>query len=672
MNEPSDSSLRRRLLPVFLLVVAVVAVFGRVSRYEFLIWDDHWHVIENPHLNPVTCHGLWQLWRSPYWGLYIPLSYTFFAGEALIARQPLPDGEWGPNPSVFHLGNLALHVACVLLVFIILRRLFRRDEAAFAGALLFALHPVQVESVAWISETRGILCGLFSLLAVWQYLIHADTARTGRGAAGHYLAASACFLLALLSKPAAVAVPLVVAALDFGLLRRSVRRILWSVGPWVLLAVVWVVITKWQQPDRQLPFVAPIWARPLLAGDALAFYVVKLVAPLPLGPDYGRDPQWVMQSGTFYVAWLLPVGVLIGLACSRHRRIWLTAAAVSLACVLPVLGLMPFSFQRISTVADRYLYLALLGPALALSWLLAQRRPRWVLVAVAGCLGLAAFSFFQTGHWRDDDALLSHGLRVNPRSGIMRQLRGTLRVQEEKNTKAIDLCRAALEDHPQLVELYLCLATALSADGRVDEAVEEMRGAAERFPTDPLVHFKLAEVLAEMGAFTEAVEHYRETLRLAPGFTRAHMACGTLLLNHGQPGAAVEQFRSVLKIVPNHVPARVNLGNALQLLNRPEEARHHYLRAIEIRPNWPIAHCNLANLLRRQGASAEAVKHYRAALKADPDYAQAHVNLGITLLGQGEKAEAIPHFRAALRLLPSDSAQARQIREFLRQQQPPE
>ncbi len=176
MNNAATPSLHRKTawLPVLLLVAATLAAFCPVAGHEFLCWDDEQHSLENPHLNPVSRQGLGKIWSEPYWGLYVPLSYTFFAGETLIARRPLPGGGFALNPMVFHLGNLALHVGCVLMVFVIVRRLFRHDWAACMAALLFALHPVQVESVAWISETRGVLCAWFSLTAVWLYLRGTD------------------------------------------------------------------------------------------------------------------------------------------------------------------------------------------------------------------------------------------------------------------------------------------------------------------------------------------------------------------------------------------------------------------------------------------------------------------------------------------------------------------
>lgn len=754
-------------IAVVVLIAAVLAVFGQVAGHKFLIWDDEGHVAHNPRFNPVTWRSVGRFWtEESYWGLYIPLSYTFFGAEALIAQRPAPDRNgWTLNPSVFHLGNLGLHVLCVLLVFTILRRLVGHDGAACAGALLFALHPVQVESIAWISETRGVLCGVFSLLAIWQYLCYAcpspcrrrlqsptEPAGSGsatgvasynspaRGAAdegaavsrrtrGHYVLATAAFLLALLSKPAAVAVPLIALVLELGLLRRPVRRVLLGLSPWLIVAAGWAIWTKRFQPDTLRPFVSPLWARPLVAGDALAFYLCKLVAPVGCGPDYGRSPEWVIGQWWFYVTWLLPAACVALLASLRNRRLWLTAAGVFVAWLLPALGLVPFDFQRISTVADRYLYLALLGPALALSWFLAHRWNRTTIGVTAAVLCvLGALSFVQTSHWRDNETLIAHGLRVNPRSVVARQHQGALLNREgalldregkheeatRKYEEAIKWYRLALKDHPRHEEAYVSLAKSLVDLKRVDEAEKTLREALRHIPMRASIHCELANVLVKQATalanqgkeleaqrrLSDAEEHYREARRLDPQWVPAYWALGALLFDRGATDEAIRLYREALAVDPYSVEAHVNLGVALAKQGEVYEAMYHYREALRIRDDWPQAHFDLANLLRDQGAIDAAERHYRAALKYYPDYAKAHVELGIILFGRGATREAIRHYRAALRtdpklvpahvnlghalaadgrpkeaaaayraalqLVPSDSKDAQRIREFLR------
>ena len=464
-----------------------------------------------------------------------------------------------------------------------------------------------------------------------------------------------------------------------------------------------------------MAFVARFWARPLIAGDALAFYLWKLAVPLWHGPDYGHSPAWVMGQWWFYFAWLVPAAGLAGLASLKDRRAWLTAAGVSIGWLLPVLGLVTFDFQRISTVADRYVYLALLGPALALSWLLARRWNPWT-IGVTGailCL-LGALSFVQSSHWRNNHTLIEHGLRVNPRSVLAKQHRGTLFSREGNHQEAIRWYRDALEDHPQHEEAYNSLAESLLKLGRVDDAEKVLRRAAREIPMRPPAHKYLADLLVRQGEahfkqgktdraeeyFDQAERHYREASRLDPQWSSPYCALGRLRFDRGAIEEAIGWYRKAIYVEPSDVEARVELAKALTGLGKLPEAMNHYRVALQIRPQDPRVHFNLANFLKVQGKVDLAQRHYREALKYRPNYAEAHVGLGIVLFGRGAVKEAIGHYRealrinpelviaqvslghalaagdrhreaeaayrAALKLVPSDSQQADQIRQFLR------
>jgi len=536
MNAPNQPSLWRFLLPALLLVVVMLAVFGQVVGHGFLAWDDEEHVLKNPRLNPVTWYGVGEFWTEPtepFFGLYIPLSYTFFAAESLLAGRP-------PSPAVFHLGSLLLHITCVLLVFAVLRRLFRHEGAACVGALLFGLHPLQVESVAWISETRGLLCGALSLVAVWQYLGYTDTTASRKSAAVHYAVATVAFILALLAKPAAVAVPLILAALEVGLLKRRWRLVAVALVPWLVVAAGWTVLTKLGQPDEWLSFVPPLWARPLLAGDALSFYIYKLVAPLQCAPDYGRTPEGVMGQWPFYVAWLLPAVLLAALACVRYRRVWLTALAVFVAWLLPVLGFVPFVYQRISTVADRYVYLAMFGPALALSWYLSRRWNRWTVGISTGVLTvLGLLAGLQTAYWRDDVTLFEHALEVNEQSVVANHNLGLARARQRRFFEAIDYYRRVL-------------------------AVDD--GHAESHLSLGLAFFRLRN-------YEMSERHLRRALELRPEWAPVHFYLGSMLrFGRNDAEGALRQYDRAIELQPTYFEAYVNRIEVLVALERYEEA----------------------------------------------------------------------------------------------------
>ena len=552
-------------------IALTAAVFGQVRGHQFLIWDDELHVVNNPRLNPVTWTSLGEIWSEPYGGLYIPLSYTFFAAESLLSVRLT--GRL--DPLVFHLGNLALHLGCVLLVFAILLRLFRHEGAAVAGALLFGLHPVQVESVAWVSETRGLLCGLFSLLAVWQYVCYAREKRANRRKLIAYLLAGLAFILALLCKPTAVALPLVVAVLDAGLLRRRWRVVLLSVAPWLLSSAVWTILTKFQQPDRAMAFVTPLWTRPFLAGDALAFYMYKLAAPFQYCADYGRTPSWLMHQWWFWTIWLLPAVFLAALSCLPGRRMWLTAAGLFAAGLLPVLGLVSFDYQRISTVADRYVYLAMLGPSLALAALIAWRPTRLTASATAALLTvLALLSVHHTGHWRDNEAWAANTLRVNPQSVVGNHNLGLLRSRQGRDLEAINCYFAVLDVDPRYAQTELNLGLTLARIGDVDESIKALERAIALRPDWALAHYHLGGVMAkDKGDLARATRHFRKAVDLDSEYLKAYESLASVLAARGNYAEAVKACRGALQPAAKDPMLTRRIQEKMEYYRRKRDAR---------------------------------------------------------------------------------------------------
>ncbi len=688
------------------LLVAVWLVFGQSLGYEFLTWDDEQHLLANPLINPPSWEGLRQIWAQPYWGLYIPLSYSFFALEAVLATRSTAEGGTTLQPWVFHLGNLLLHSGCVLLVFGLLKRLLSvgpragaertapepttcgpqsspavvRNLAAGAGALLFAVHPVQVESVAWISEARGLLCALFSLVAVWEYLSFAEAGATRRRTV-HYLLATLAWVLALLSKPAAVAVPLLVGVLGIGWLRKPWRRVLADVGPWLVIGLGWAVLTKWYQPDSSLRFVAAWWQRPLVAGDALTFYLGNLLFPVVLGPDYGRSPAWLLEQWWAYVVWLPAVGMIAAVGCLRGRRIWLVAAGLWIAWLLPVLGLVPFDFQRISTVADRYLYLALLGPALALAWAIqrlwqvgAERVRTWVGVGVIVWLAaLGLKGFVQTRWWQDSEHLVALTRMVNFDSVVGWTHQGVLLSRQGRIGEAIERYLYALERHPHYAELHYNLGLCLMVLGEVDQAEHELREAVRLKPDWALAENALAQALVEQDRLAEAVEHYRRAIALSPAFVDARTSLGAVLEELGQSDEARRQYEIALQFQPDSPMAHYKLANVL--LNEHgdlDAAARHYRATLRIAPHYAQAHVNLGGVLLKQRRYAQALEHLREAVRLNPRLVPAWTNLGRALLATGRKPAAAEAFRQALRLVPAESETARTLRRFIAQCEAPD
>jgi tetratricopeptide (TPR) repeat protein len=368
----------------------------------------------------------------------------------------------------------------VLVVWRLLKRLVGRDWPAVAGVMLFAVHPVQVEAIAWIAGAKDLLCALLSLLAVDTFLDFLDAPANGRRRARLLILATILYVAALLSKPTAVTVPLLawlLARWEGRAFSRAGRR---SLVGWFAVAAVWAAVAaEIQQGSGVTP--APVWARPLIAMDALGFYLAKIVWPARLALDYARTPQELLASGLWRYSWIAPAAVLVALAIAPGARRLRVAAGAFVAPLLPVVGLVTFHFQFYSTVADHYLYLSMFGVALAAAWGLSRVPMRVRLVtAVAAGVALAvltARSFAQVRHWRDSETLFRHTIAVSPSSLVAHHNLGVILSQRGEFEEGIAQLRRAAELRPEYLLSRKELGRSLIGAGRVNEGLEEYRRA---------------------------------------------------------------------------------------------------------------------------------------------------------------------------------------------------
>lgn len=499
------------------LLIALIAVltFLPVVGHDSLEWDDPHNIFRNPDLRSPTFRGWLSYWdfRRPVHGLYVPLTYTEWFAVAPLARRP--DGSL--DPRVFHAANLLVHVACAVAIFALLRLLIGRAIPATIGAILFAVHPVQVESVAWISGMKDLLCGLFGAVAL---LLYVKSIQASRRRAAWYLLASVALAAALLSKPVAVVLPLVAAVIDCCLLGRPVRAVAASLCPWVLLAVPIALVTRMAQPIPDVYAICPPSVRPLVAGDTLAFYARQIVFPARLALDYGRAPDLIASDPRNWLWWLVPILIGIILFVAR-RQAWgvVVGALIFVVALTPVLGIVPFGAQLYSSVADHYLYLPMLGVALAAAWVAARVSPTIAIgLALPILLVLAARSWVQTRHWRDTTAIFSHTLQINPRSWICHINLGAEALARDDGALAERHTRAAMKLRPGAPLLWLNLGIALGQQSRFSESADALRRAVELKPDDARTHYFLGQALRQLGQRSEAEREFREAARLDQGF----------------------------------------------------------------------------------------------------------------------------------------------------------
>jgi len=584
------------------LLTLVALVYGRLLGAGFVRFDDDLHVYANPYLNPATWQSVARLWQHTYEHLYVPLAYTFFAAIGWFATVPAHvDGSLGQSislaPTAFHLASLLLHLANTWLTFSLVRRLSGRSRPACLTALVFALHPLQLESVGWISELRGVTSAAFLLSALNVLVLSRGTPDPRR--ARLFVSVTVPLLVcAMLCKPSAAAAPLVALAIDRINLGTSWRKALVVATGWAVAVLPFAWLTRVSQ-TLPLSAASAWWQRPFVAGDALAFYLYKTVAPVGLAVDYGRTPQHVMSVPWGYLAWTLSVALLaLGYVNRRRYPLGWLGAVLFVLFLLPTSGLVPFAYQSYSTVADRYAYLALIGAGLVVSAAADRVTSPKTVVSGAAVLfvTLGALSFVQSRYWLTTTDLLRHTIDVNPQAGFAYNNLGDLELGNGDLPAALSDYRACVEHDPTRTKAYLNLAdvyTALDQPADAERALAQVSGTSEMTaddlsnlgivlmkmnqpgralaalaaataaePDSPTYLFNQANALAAVGRFDQAEATFRHCIAQAPTLAGAHTGLGIVLAETGRLDEAITEFRAALRLQPNDPAALDDLKRA--------------------------------------------------------------------------------------------------------------
>ncbi len=668
-GSPKGSAPARRgwLWPVaFALALQVVtcAAYWPALRGAIL-WDDDMHITK---AELRSADGLRRIWFEPgATQQYYPVVHSAFWLQYRL---------WGDSTPGYHVVNVALHGLSAFLIWIILRRL--SVPGAALAAIAFALHPVHVESVAWITELKNTMSGVFYLASALVYL---RFDRTRQKAA--YGLALGLFALAILSKSVTATLPaslLVVLWWQRGSVdvKRDVLPLLPMVAMGAIagLATVWVERTMIGAQGIEYQFT--IVERCLIAGRVVWFYLGKLAWPFNLAFMY---PRWIISQGTWW-QYLFPIG-LVALAGVLWRvgsatRAPLAALLLFCAAIFPAAGFVNVYPFRYSFVADHFQYLAsipvlaLAASALArLARFAAPSRARLRLAAAVPLLAvLGVLTWSQSRLYADSETLYRATIRANPSSWMARLNLGALKA-DEAPSEASELFQEALKLNPDLVEAHFNLGRIDEKAGRPLQAAEHYRRALQIRPDEAAVHSKLGTVLRIAGQREEAIKECERALQLQPDLTEAHLNLAALTL--GLDNASAEtHLRAAQQLSPSAPEIRYQLANLLQTTDRPDEALVQYAEALRLRPDYPEAHNNLGNLLGRLGRSAEAIAEFTEAIRLKPDYSDAYYYYGNTLMELGRLDEAAQQYRLALQFNPGDAAAHNNLGTLLEAQGRPE
>ncbi|MGA2787094.1 MAG: tetratricopeptide repeat protein [Verrucomicrobiota bacterium] len=636
------------------------------------IWDDDAHISSNLTLR--SLRGLWEIWFKPGATCqYYPLSFTLFWAEYQL---------WGLNPLGYHLLNVTLHCLVAVLLWQILERL--KVRGAWLAGAIFALHPVCVMSVAWMTELKNTLSAALALGAGWAYLRFAglgvydvsesngdNLKRTDSGIDWRYgILSLILFLLAMFAKTAVSFLPATLLLVAWWQRGRLVWR---ELVPLLLMLILVVAMGEMTFYIEHLHgavgtgFSLGFAERVLVSARSFWFYLEKLFFPHSLTFVYERwdvnaAPWWqyllypTATIGLFALLWwkrnVIGRGPLVALL---HFYI-----STSLLILIVVLYMTRYTF-----VSDHWQYfgcmsviaLVAAGITKGLDWL--GKKSRFLKPFLVGMLllVLGLLTWRQCGMYADIKTLWQATLARNPRAFLAYNNLGTILTRKGEVDAAIADLKKALEIAPDFFEAHNNLGNALLQKGRVDEAMDHFRMAVEIAPFSAVSHYNLGNTLLQVGQMDEAMIQFQEALAIQADFPEAQNNLGVALMRSGRLEEAKEHYQAALATSPNYAEAHYNLGCILDREGRLNEAIAHYQKAVEVKPDYADAHYSLGVALGLQGRLNEAAEQYRKVIQLQPGHADAHGNLANVLAAQGRLGEAIPEYRRTLELVP-DSAQA--------------
>ena len=642
---------KRVWLAALCLVVVALIVYQPVWRAGF-IWDDDDHLTANPVMT--APHGLRVIWSSLAASRYYPLTLTtFWALHRWCGLNPLP----------YHLVNVTLHAVNGLLIFFMLRRL--RVPAAWLVAAFWVLHPVNVESVAWVTELKNTQSGFFFFLALLCFLRWETDGRRR-----WYGLSLVCAAGAVLSKPSTVILPVILLFCIWWERRRWQRVDFVRIVPFFGLAAGMAVLTVMEQHGHILRAGSAEWnlgfaERVVIAGQAVWFYAAKVLWPVQLMFVY---PQWDVRPD-LWTSWLPVIGVCAGCASlwACRRQPWAPAVLLATGCfavgLLPIIGFVDVYYFRYAFVADHFQYLAsvaliagLTGAAARISGYLGRLgRTGGVVAGTVALVVLGALTWRQAGVYRDSETLWRDTLAKNPGCWMAHNNLGEEWAKTGRIQEALGQYEQALRIDPELAVVHYNLANVLSQIGRLPEAIRHYEQALRIRPQYAAAHSNLGHALQQTGKLAGAIREYQRALQIEPALANVHDSLGNALSLAGRTKEAIHQYELALQISPTLTETHNNLGTVLFRDGQVEEAIGHYEQALQIRPGYAEAHSNLAGALQQAGRLADALRHYEQALQINPNLAAVHYNLGNALVQAGRIEDAIRHYDLALQINP-DSA----------------
>lgn len=669
---PQKEAIRKHLDLLICLFLALVTavIYWQVKNFAFVSYDDPAYIPNNPHVRiGLTLKGISWAFTTFYESNWHPLTWLSHMMDVEL---------FGLMPAGHHLVNVFIHMANTILLFLILKRMTSAVwQSAFVAAL-FALHPLHVESVAWIAERKDVLSAFFWILTIGAYVLYAEKPNAQR-----YLLTVLFFILGLMSKPMIVTLPFTLLLLDYWPLKRfsfdrqggtqevlptgavnrrkkkckgqpsdskkisapsesmlslfpsvQIRPMLLEKIPLFILSAASSIITYVaQQKGGAMESLQNLSLMDRIANATVAYiiYLIKMCWPLNLAIFYPHPVAYpIWQS--LGAALLLTVITLSAIALVRRFPYFTMGWFWYLITLIPVIGLVQVGLQA---WADRYTYVPLIGLFIALAWGVPELTKKWshlgkVLSLCAGMLvvSLMILSWYQIQYWKDDFTVFQHAIHVTKNNDLAHSNLGLAYHNQGDLDNAMKHYRLAIIINPDHPDTHYNLGILLADQGHLPEAMDQCGKAVRLDPKHAPAYYNLAYVLRLQGRNDEAIKHLQEAIQLDPEYAKAYGLLGDIFAAEGKNKEAVDYYNQALKIAPDMANIQYNLGTIQAKLGQMDEAVRHFRKAVELKPDYAKAHNNLGMALLIQGQIDEAILHFQTAVHLDPKNDQARMNLG--------------------------------------------
>lgn len=696
ISESDQSPFRGNIayLAAFSVALITFLVYLPALQHGYVNLDDSNYVYDNINIRSLDFGLLkWSITAKPL-GLWHPLSFLTFALDYFA---------FGLDPIGYHLTNIVLHTLNTYLVFIIATRLCRYVNrpykqtivAAFITAFLFGVHPLHVESVAWVSERKDVLCSFFFLLSLIAYIKYISKAQKKF----NYLLATSFFILAVMSKPMAISLPVVLLIIDYYPLQRltfggNTGKVLIEKLPFFIIGLLPVIITLWSKTTVNLPNAMgnPFIERLLVFIEGYFFYIYKMILPVNLAPMY-IYPTKINMFDLEYIGPLVLL-FLISSFCFSYRKKWTVLYSVWLYYIftlIPVFGVLGNAPQ---SMADRYSYLPSLGPFLLIGLTVVTLYERTItkyrLVVMALLLLSSSLLLNNTirkiSAWQDTVALWSSEIKVYPNSAFSAYNdRGDAYILSNNYIQALKDFNKSIEINPLYMNAYNNRANVYTKLGNYSSAIKDFDKCIEFNPGDFISYYNRGSLYLTLAQYPQAISDYNTAIELNPNYEYAYLNLGianynlgnysqsikyfskaieinpnggniyfnrgTVYMKLGYYTKAIEDFNKTIGINPGHAMAIMNLGTAQGGLGNYSEALIYLNKSIELNPKFASAYNNRGMIYFKMGNYQQAMMDFNKAIELAPDYAEAYSNLGLAYKESGDLKAALTYENKAAELI---------------------